>query len=265
MPRHAALLTDFGLSDPYAGQMKGALLRQCPDAIIVDLCHQVEPFNILQAGFFLAASQKHFPDGAVFVSVVDPGVGGNRRIVLLEKFSQYFLAPDNGLLTFVMQKTGPSQVRDVTPAWRGKASATFHGRDLFAPLAARILSGTASRELGSEMNPHSLVRLPGAEPVPTQDGVDAVVLHVDRFGNCLLNLDAATWESEFFKGKHPTLVSPRELPLHPVLTYERLEAGQIGVIKGSQGYLELAMNQDSAASALNLVSGTAISIRIERR
>ncbi|MBI4806829.1 MAG: SAM-dependent chlorinase/fluorinase [Desulfovibrio sp.] len=265
MPRHAVLLTDFGLSDPYAGQMKGALLRHCPDTILVDLCHQVEPYNILQAGFFLAASQNHFPEGAVFLSVVDPGVGGNRRIVLLEKYRQYFLAPDNGLLTFLLHKAGASLVRDVTPAWRGRASATFHGRDLFAPLAARILCGTATSELGAEINPHSLVRLPEAEPERTVDGVDAVVLHVDRFGNCLLNLDSEDWETVVFKGKRPALASPHEVPLLPVLTYERLEPGQVGIIKGSQGYLELAMNQDSAAQALDLACGTAVSIRIERR
>jgi len=265
MPSHAVLLTDFGLLDPYAGQMKGALLRHCPDTIIVDLCHQVEPYNILQAGFFLAASQEHFPEGSVFISVVDPGVGGSRRIVLLEKFRQYFLAPDNGLLTFLLHKGGASLVRDVTPAWRGWASATFHGRDLFAPLAARILCGTATSELGAEVNPHSLFRIPEAAPEPTVDGVEAVVLHVDRFGNCLLNLDSQGWELEFFKGKQPALASPHEVQLHPVLTYERLETGQVGIIKGSQGYLELAMNRESVAQALGLACGTAVSIRIERR
>lgn len=265
MPRQVVLLTDFGLADPYVGQMKGVLLSHAPEAIVVDLCHHVEPFNVLQAGFFLASSHAHFPEGAVFAAVVDPGVGGERRIVLLEMHHQFFLAPDNGLLAFLLQRGGPFLARDVTPPWRREASATFHGRDLFAPLAARLANGTPSWQLGEELNPHALVRPHWAEPLPTEDGVSAVVLHVDRFGNCLTNLDWQTWAAPVFKAKSLSLTAPSVRPLVPAFTYERLEPGSLGIIKGSQGYLELAMNKRAASAELGLASGDAVTIRLERR
>jgi len=265
MARHAVLLTDFGLRDPYVGQMKGKLLTHAPEARIVDLCHQVEPFNILQAGFFLASSRGWYPEGTVFVCVVDPGVGGDRRIVLLEKFKQYFLAPDNGLLTFVLHHSGPSRARDVTPPWRREASATFHGRDLFAPLAAKLVNDTPPWQLGEEVNPHSLARIPGTEPTRENETVSAMILHVDRFGNCILNLETAEWGPVLFKANTPSLSAPESVPLNPVLTYERLAEGELGVIKGSQGYLELAMNQESAAARHGLKPGDSLTIHLEKR
>jgi len=265
MPQHAVLLTDFGFADPYVGQMKGALAMGAPDACQIDLCHQVEPFNILQAAFFLDSSRQYFPEGSVFVAVVDPGVGGDRRIVLLEKYRQFFLAPDNGLLTFVMQHGGASRVRDVTPPWRREASATFHGRDIFAPLAAKLLTGTPPERLGEEVNPHALVRLPGAEPVHEGTAITAMVLHVDRFGNCLLNLQSDAYANMILKAKEPQLTAPVETPLHPVFTYEKLEKGQLGVLKGSQGCLELAMFLDSAAAVLGLKPGDPVALSLERR
>ena len=264
MARHAVLLTDFGLQDPYVGQMKGALLCHDPEARVIDLCHQVEPFNILQAGFFLASSRSHFPEGAVFLCVVDPGVGGDRRILLLEKFRQFFLAPDNGLLTMLLQQPGPGLIRDVTSGWQRSASATFHGRDLFAPLAALLLNGMPPSELGEEVSPDSLTQLPGAEPVSQgEHGVEATVLHVDRFGNCLLNLESEAWASRMFKAGKPALTAPVAAGLHPVLTYERLEQGEVGILQGSQGYLELAMNREPADLALGLASGATVAIRFE--
>ncbi|MFP5222656.1 MAG: S-adenosyl-l-methionine hydroxide adenosyltransferase family protein [Acidobacteriota bacterium] len=265
MPRDIVLLTDFGLADPYVGQVKGALLRHAPQARVLDLCHQVEPFNILQAAFFLGVSRQWFPEGTVFVSVVDPGVGGDRRVILLEKHQQYFLAPDNGLLSFVMQHGGASRVRDVTPAWRRDASATFHGRDVFVPLAARLAGDAQAYELGDEVNPHSLARLPGAEPLRNGDVIEATVLHVDRFGNCLTNLDVAGWGPVLFKSKTPSLMVPSVQDLHPVITYEKLAPGELGIIKGSQGYLELAANQRSAAALLGLSSGSNVVITLEKR
>lgn len=259
------LLTDFGLQDPYVGQMKGALLTHAPGAVMVDLCHQVRPFDVLQASFFLESSRRHFPDGAVFVCVVDPGVGGDRRIVLLEKFGQFFLAPDNGLLSLTLSKGAPSRVRDVTPAWRRDASATFHGRDIFAPLAARLLLGEAPAALGQETSPHGLARLPGIEPEIDGDTLHGAVLHVDRFGNCILNLDTARFETRFFKTHAPELSAPSSLPVHPSATYERLPGDALGVIKGSQGFLELAMNRRSAAEHLKLQPGSPLSFNLLKK
>jgi S-adenosylmethionine hydrolase len=264
-PAPVVLLTDFGLSDPYVGQMKGSLLSHAPEARIVDLSHQVEPYNILQAGFYLAASRAHFPPGTVFIAVVDPGVGGDRRIVLLEKFGQRFLAPDNGLLGLTAASGGPGILRDVSPPWRGQSSATFHGRDLFAPLAARLVRGESPHALGEEVNPHSLVRLPGCEPVRTPERVRATVLHVDHFGNCILNLDIPGWQASLAKARHLSMTSGQTSGLRPAVTYSSLEPGEVGIIAGSQGYLELAMNQDSAAARLGLTPGNTLDILLEKR
>lgn len=259
------LLTDFGLSDPYVGQMKGSLLSRAPETRIVDLSHQVEPFNILQAGFYLESSREHFPQGSVFVCVVDPGVGGERRIVLLEKSGQRFLAPDNGLLSLVAASGGPCILRDVTQPWRGQASATFHGRDLFAPLAARLVRGERPESLGEEVNPHSLVRLPGCDPALLADGIRSTVLHVDRFGNCILNLDIGGWQTTLGKARRISLAGTGTPALRPALTYSSLEPGEVGIIAGSQGYLELAMNRDSAARSLGLAPGATLDIILEKR
>jgi S-adenosylmethionine hydrolase len=261
MPRHVALLTDFGLADPYVGQMKGVLLSCAPDALVVDLCHRIKPFNVLQAGFFLAASQAYFPRETVFVAVVDPGVGGGRRIVLVEKGHKYFLAPDNGLLTFLLQGGESALARDLTPS-KSEASATFHGRDIFAPLAARLANGEPSWRLGSDLPLECLVRAPESGPIPTPEGVRAAVLHVDRFGNCILNLRREAWTALAFGAKSPALASPSRRALTAVVTYERLAPGDIGIIEGSQGYLELAMNRRSASAELGLAPGDPVVIRL---
>lgn len=265
MARPLALLTDFGLHDPYVGQMKGMLHIHAPGAPVLDLCHSVEPFNIVQAGFFLAASQPYFPEETVFAAVVDPGVGGDRRIVLVEKFHQYFLAPDNGLLTLILHKQGLTRARDVSPPWRREASATFHGRDLFAPLAAKLANGEAASSLGEEINPHSLLRLPGAEPVLDGERLTALVLNVDRFGNCVLNLESPEWGNTLAKVPGLAIVSPVNASVRSAFTYDRLEPGQVGLIKGSQGYLELAMNQASAADELALRMGMAVTFQLDRQ
>ena len=318
MPSPIALLTDFGLADPYVGQMKGALLRHAPQALLVDLCHQVLPYNILQAGFLLAASRAHFPQRTIFTAVVDPGVGTTRRIVLVEAFGQFFLAPDNGLLTQLLLDAPDAVARDVTPlehhgggatvtgrkgtsaglagpvgrvlagsgrdvpaagrngrsvalqecndpdVGRTGASATFHGRDVFAPLAARLANGEDPAALGDPVDPGGLVRLPEARPVLAGDALTASVLHVDRFGNCLLNLEIRAWAERLAEvgglrlraSEGPAAVTP----LRVAASYAQLASGQVGLIAGSQGVLELALNQASAAAVLGLSPGGRVTI-----
>jgi S-adenosyl-L-methionine hydrolase (adenosine-forming) len=265
MARMVALLTDFGLHDPYVGQMKGMIQTHAPGTVIVDVCHHVEPFNIVQAGFFLAASQAYFPEETIFAAVVDPGVGGDRRIVLVEKFRQFFLAPDNGLLTLLMHKGGLTRARDVTPPWRREASATFHGRDLFAPLAAKLACCAEIDGLGEEINPHSLTLLPGAQPGLVGDTLTAMVLNVDHFGNCVLNLESQEWGNTLAKAQGLAIIAPASAPVRPAFTYELLEPGEVGLIKGSQGYLELALKQASAAQELSLSLGMSVTLRLDRQ
>lgn len=243
------LLTDFGHLDPYVGQMKGVLLREAPDASVVDLCHEVEAHNVAQAAFLLQASHGHFPPQSIFLSLVDPGVGSERAIVLAKRENQMFLAPDNGLLSFLLDERALWwRLDDEVPA----ASNTFHGRDIFAPLAARLALGAAPASMGSPIAPDALVRRDIAWAAEDNDALDCTVLHVDRFGNCLLNLEAGqdlpagTWRLD--DGR----------PVSPASTYADLPPGRIGLLEGSQGVLELAVNGASCARLLGLAPGSAL-------
>lgn len=266
--RPVALLTDFGLAHPYAGQMRAVLYRLAPKAAVLDITHRIEPFAVDQAAFFLAASAPHFPENAVFLCVVDPGVGSARRIIGAhlpnEQGGQDFLAPDNGLLSLLLASPAASgaQVFDLTPAAaRYEASATFHGRDIFSPLAARLARGEALADLGSPLAPAELVRQDWAEPKAGPGGMDVRVLHVDRYGNCLLSLRSD------FSLERP--VGGLRMPwgqrrvLRPVRTYADLAPGEIGLLAGSQGFLELAVNQGSGAEALGLRRGDGVRLLYE--
>jgi S-adenosylmethionine hydrolase len=259
--RPLALLTDFGLTDPYVGQLRAALARLAPGAAVLDISHMVEPFATGQAAFFLAASAPHFPPDAVFLCVVDPGVGTSRRIVGASVGGQDFLAPDNGLLGLLLDTPGRPEARlfDLTAAAAAYgASATFHGRDIFAPLAARLAADEPLSALGRSLKPEALVRQQWAAPQEFPGGVEAHVLHVDRFGNCVLSL-----RQDFaFAGQVSGLsLGPGErLPLRLAGAYAELPQGQAGLLLGSQGFYELAANQASAASLLTLRPGDAARI-----
>ncbi len=252
-----ALLTDFGLTDPYVGQMKAVLATAAPGVPILDLCHDVAPQCLIQAAFFLAASLPWLPPGSVVVAVVDPGVGTSRHIILLETSGRSVLAPDNGLLTLLLAQSGPHQAFDVTPAAR-PASATFHGRDVFAPLAARLAMGESGQALASRaLDTGDLVWLPGLAPVRQGGRVAARVLSVDRFGNVITNCPIAGFTP---LPASPALLAPVAVPLIPTTAYAMLPQGAVGILAGSQGYLELAVREASAAARLGLAPGDALTL-----
>jgi S-adenosyl-L-methionine hydrolase (adenosine-forming) len=258
MHRPVALLTDFGLEDPYVGQLKGALAAYGPCVPIIDLCHNVLPHNTLQAGFILRSSFEHFPSGTVFVSVVDPGVGGARRIIILDAMDRFFLAPDNGLLSLVLEAATDPLAYAVDQTHFPRASSTFHGRDIFVPLAVRLALGATPATLAKPVDTTSLTRLPHLQATITHSGMIAQVVHVDRFGNCLLNTDIRSWQERAASAGILQLeLGP---PLLSVDTYESLGAGEVGILAGSQGVMELAMNQHSAARRLDLRPGAEVRI-----
>ncbi|MDY7000246.1 MAG: SAM-dependent chlorinase/fluorinase [Thermodesulfobacteriota bacterium] len=268
MPQVIALLTDFGSKDPYLAQMKGVLLTLSPSIALVDISHEAEPFNPAHAGFLLNASRAFFPEGTIFIAVVDPGVGGMRKIVVLEKFGQTFLAPDNGLLSLVLAAPGQARAYDLTGAKDLlTASATFHGRDVFAPIAARLSNGEPARNLGPEISLEDLVCLPWARPVYTQGEVHEVsgtVLHVDRFGNCLLNLLIDPWLARIEAWPRISLKHPKARPVVLAKTYAGLPENTLGLLAGSQGVLELCLNQGPAARDLSLGIGHAVCLTSTR-
>lgn len=268
-PPLIALLTDFGLADPYVGQMKAAILARAPEARLVDLCHEVAPGDVAQAGFFLAASEPHFPPGTVFAAVVDPGVGTDRRLIVLDRGKRRVLAPDNGLTSLLEPRPGQA-VYDVTPAIRPE-TATFHGRDVIAPLAALLALGRRPESLGRPADPAGLVRLPQRAPRREGDMLHVPILHVDRFGDVVLALPVAAWRGPLMRASRIDLVAAAEaagpggrdaLELAPVETYAATPPGRVGILPGSQGFFELAVNGGSAALTLGLVRGGSVTLRL---
>ncbi|MBA4356975.1 MAG: SAM-dependent chlorinase/fluorinase [Humidesulfovibrio sp.] len=259
--RPIALLTDFGLTDPYVGQMHAALTRLAPGAPLLDISHQVEPFGTAQAAFFLAASAPHFPADTVFLCVVDPRVGTSRRILGAQIRGQSYLAPDGGLLDLLLDTPGLPVVRifDLSAiAADYGLSATFHGRDVFAPLAARLSGGETLESLGTPLEREAVLQQTWAAPLAEDGAVLAHVLHVDHFGNCVLSLR----QGFLFAGPVAGLsLGPGErLDLRRVRAYAELGPGEAGLLLGSQGFYELAANQDSAATRLTLRPGDPVRI-----
>ncbi len=263
MSRTIALLTDFGLDDPYVGQMKGVLATHAPKSRIIDVTHGVEPFCISQGAFFLAAAMNHFPEDTIFITVVDPGVGSGRKIIGAEFNGRTVIAPDNGIIELAeSQFCGSMIVTDLSEA-AGKmsSSATFHGRDIFAPLAADIACGTSLETLGPKLPLRDIVRTGIQKPLWRQNGVDAIVLHKDRFGNLVLNIPDKQGLPERMSIPEEQLLSGNDADcVKRVSCYAELEAGATGLIAGSQGFYELALNRGAASEMLGLEPGDVLTL-----
>jgi S-adenosylmethionine hydrolase len=254
------LTSDFGTRDPYVGVMKGVLLATAPSVRVVDLTHDVLAHWPVEAGFWLSRSFRYFPAGTVHVAVVDPGVGSERAIAALHVEGQVFLAPDNGLLAPVLEAAaGPARLRHLAPAALGlrPASATFHGRDVFAPVAARLAVG----ELGFEaLGPEVEELVPGwiEEPFESPGQITGTVLTVDRFGNLLTNVDARSLQG---RRRVRVRVAGRELDLHR--TYSEVRPGDYLALFSSFGVLEIARAEGSAAEGLGLQRGAPIVVSFQ--
>jgi len=265
MPRPiAALLTDFGTSDTYVGALKGAILSICREATIVDVTHALPPQDVAAAGFALDEVRDHFPAGTAFVAVVDPGVGSARRGLAAQIGERLVVAPDNGLLTLVLARDARAQIREITNRrlCAGEVSATFHGRDVFGPVAAHWLNGTPLAQVGPEVHDPVRLEIPVAA-VAAQDALEASVIHVDRFGNVITNVarrDLAALLGPRRATPATWLVFERH-PLPLVQTYADVAAGEPCVLLGSSGWLELAVNRGSAAQRFDLARGARIRLR----
>ncbi len=252
------LTTDFGHKDPFVGVMKGQVLRRFPAARLVDLTHEVLVHWPAEAGFWLGRSFDYFPPGTVHVAVVDPGVGGARSIAVLEAHAQVFLAPDNGLLAGVLERLRePPVLRRLDEACFAaldirRPSATFHGRDIFAPVAAELASG---RLPPSALGPIVDELVPGwiDEPVVSSGQVSGAVVTVDHFGNLLTNIDAALIP----QSPHPVVrAAGHEIPLRR--TYADVRPGDYLALVNSFGVLEIARAEQSAAQGLGLDRGAPV-------
>lgn len=255
------LLTDFGTKDGYVASMKGVILSIFPQATLVDLTHEVEPQNVPQAAFVLECSYSFFPRGSIFVCVVDPGVGSARRILAAKTRQGIFLAPDNGLLTPVLKKGGRYELRSVTNSrfFLRRVSATFHGRDCFAPTAARL---AASPALFPRLGPrvHTFRRLELAEPRQRGRNWVGEILYFDHFGNAFTNITADLLE-RMGAGKE-IRVNVKGGNIGEIQdSYFRVRKGTVVPVVSSSGFLEIAVNHGSAREALKLKKGTPVEIR----
>jgi S-adenosylmethionine hydrolase len=247
MTRFITLLTDFGTADGYVGEMKGVLAANASDATILDIAHDVVPHDVEGARLALARYWRRFPTGTVHLVVVDPGVGGSRVALAVESEGRFLVGPDNGVLSPALLHPGARCVALAVPA---SASATFHGRDVFAPAAAALAQGVPLDTLGASFGDPLLRRTP--EATRRADGALAgVVITIDRFGNAITNLMALRGGTVEVDGT--------VLPI--ARTYGDVSAGRMVALTGSSGLIEIAVRDGSAATTLGLHRGSAVVLR----
>ena len=248
------LLTDFGLQDGYVGAVKGVLHSRCSGVQLVDLSHEITPGAIDAGAYVLAQAAPGFPEGTVHLAVVDPGVGSSRRGLVVETEGHRYVAPDNGLLTLVLEGARRVRVRAIeNPSlWAADPSPVFHGRDVFAPVAAHLASGGRLPDVGPELDRDALVR----RPWPSAESGSGVVIHIDRFGTLVTTLRMDTTE-----GLVGLLIAGQLIPFRR--TYSDVPKGSLVALRGSMGLLEVACNLGSAAARLGVGLGEPVTFRTE--
>jgi len=255
------LLTDFGLADHYVAAMKGVILSICPQARLVDISHDVQPYSIPEAAYTLANAWKYFPKGTTHLVVVDPGVGSARRAIVAKVGGHRFVAPDNGLLSMVLGEDAGAKIREITGSryFRQPVSNTFHGRDIFAPVAAHLAKGLAWSRLGGVVSDP----VTGSFAKPTKVAENrwrGAVLKTDRFGNIITNLDWATFHG-IAQGPFKLKLGRRTVAeYYP--NYAAALSGKLFAMQGSTGYVEVSLNQGSAAGTLRMAPGAAVSLTL---
>ncbi|HEY1219881.1 MAG: SAM-dependent chlorinase/fluorinase [Bryobacteraceae bacterium] len=247
------LTTDFGLQDHYVGAMKGVILGICPQAQIVDISHQVKPFQISEGAFLLAQACSCFPPKTVHAAVVDPGVGSARRPILVEAAGQYFVAPDNGVLAMIYAAQ-PHKARAISNQryFRQPVSRTFHGRDIFAPVAAHLAAGLAAPRLGKRIDDY----LRPAFLKPQRSGKrtwSGQILHIDRFGNIVTNFHASDFPDLETRNVSLT-IGPQQVSV-VARNYAECSSAELFLIVGSSGYVEVSVSQASAARVIGCETG----------
>lgn len=277
-PPIVTLLTDFGENDSYVGAMKGVLLSILPDARLVDISHQVGPQDVQQAAGIISAIYKYYPPHTVHLIVVDPGVGTTRRPIAVQTDRGRFVAPDNGVLTHVLRKASSWQAvaLENSDYWLPEPSQTFHGRDIFSPVAAHLASGVSLSDLGPSIDDLVTIQIPPLARVP--GGVKGEVVRIDHFGNVLTNIQSLTWVDDTtleFKPPDERLTLPEPISFTASSarvtfswrtldglqrTYGEAPSGDTLALVGSSGELEVSVNQGNAADKLAIQVGDPVTL-----
>ena len=266
MARPIVFLTDYGLTDEFVGTCHGVIARIAPDARVIDLTHSIRPQDVTGAALLLAQSIRFMPEDAVYLVVVDPSVGTSRRPVAIETRSGVLMVgPDNGLLSVAWaEMDGPSRAVEITSERivLSPVSSTFHGRDVFAPAAAHLSTGTAFEELGPSIDPETLVTLDMPTPEILDGEIRCQVMAIDRFGNVqipvqpqeLERVGLDSLELEIETGNGP-------FNARRVTTFDEVTEGDLAVFVDSRGWMAVAVNRGSAAESLGLEVGDPVSLR----
>ena len=251
------LTTDFGLNDHFVGTVKGVILNITPEAEIVDICHSVKPFDVLDGALTIAQAYSYFPAGTVHLVVVDPGVGTARRPLVANTERQRFVAPDNGVLSLIYRREERCRVHHITAEhyYLQPVSQTFHARDVFAPVVAYLAKGVAPEKFGEAIVDFSRLELPQPTVVNART-LRGVVLKVDRFGNLVTNITPQNAAPLFQTPPPPFRIVVGKQEIRSLkAAYAEGAPGELFAILGSMGYLEIAARQASAARALGAGGG----------
>lgn len=256
--RLITLTTDFGSRDPYAGIMKGVILGINPEANIIDLAHGIPPQDVMAGALALSASLPYFPLGTIHVAVVDPGVGSKRRAFLIESERSYFIGPDNGIFSLVLGDRPIQQIVELSnPAYHLKpTSATFHGRDIFAPAAAYLSLGISANELGAQAQ--DFTRLPWPQISKREASIEGEVIYIDGFGNVITNIR----EDDLPANRSGLTVSLRGITARGLVpSYAWGREGEYVALINSSTLLEIALSKGNAQAASGAELGDKVSVQ----
>ncbi|PJF32731.1 MAG: hypothetical protein CUN52_00255 [Phototrophicales bacterium] len=278
MSKTIALLTDFGTEDIYDGVMKGVIKSISPNATLIDITHSIAPQHVRQAAFALLNSYRYFPNGTIFMVVVDPGVGTARLPIAVQAGNYIFVAPDNGVLAYALSNFPNKRVYEIanTEYRLPIVSNTFHGRDIFSPAVAHLANGVPIEKLGPELA--DVIQLPMPELTVQEDQIDGEVMHIDRFGNIITSIGELHWIetnrlvlSPIFgdvKSNVPIESSHARITVNDTeifgirVSYAESVRGDLLALVGSSSYLEIAVNQGNAAQRLNVSVGDRVQISL---
>ncbi|MBM2815424.1 MAG: hypothetical protein HW421_2186 [Ignavibacteria bacterium] len=256
------LETDFGADGYYAAQMKGVILRIAPEAKIIDLTHQIEPQNIKQASFLLKNAYNYFPDNSIFICVVDPGVGSERRAIALKAKNRYFIGPDNGIFNFLWIDNNNIEAIHLNRKeyFFNDISNTFHGRDIFAPVAAHLASGVKFLDFGEPISTSELIKLPEIISHIEEDGsLTGEIIFIDGFGNLITSISSERIESTFGNKEFKIIYRVETISGFFQNYFDALNGKPFAYI-GSSNHLEIAVKNGNAAQYLNGNTGDLIRI-----
>lgn len=260
-PRLITLLTDFGTTDYFVAALKGVIFSVNPRARIIDITHEIPPQDIEAGAFTLLASYRAFPPKTIHVAVVDPGVGSTRRPVLVVAGLHFFIGPDNGLFSYIYETEGKYQIFELTnnKFFQQPVSPTFHGRDIFAPVAAFLSTGVKPADFGNDIN--DPFRLAPLNPRTLETGqVEGRIIHIDRFGNCITNI-AHECLSKNDEGRAQLRIKGKTIgSFRRFFSDERVSTEKLFAVWGSAGFLEIACYRESAARVLGARRGDVVTL-----